>query len=569
VSRVDTLTDEFSQLLSRRPYVVGDVIAGRYRLAGILGEGAMGQVFVAENLSIGRRVAIKMLRPELLADAVFRRRFQKEAEAIAAIEHRNVVRFFDLVVGDPTFLVMEYVEGPTLAQVLRQEKRLEVGRALDVARRLAWALDAAHGAGVIHRDVKPSNVLLASDVELGEDPRLIDFGLAKLAVGVDDPLTKAGQIVGTPHYMAPEQIANKDIDQRSDVYSLGCVLYHMIAGNPPFGGTDDLQILYQQVHREAAPLRANAPNLPAELEALLQKALAKDPARRIATMRELAEALDGFVRSADGVRRRVEPQPGQRRPQRAQSLWRLLTLTALLACAAAAGGLVLGARHRAAARPAGGALIVTSDPADATVKLDGRALAETTPTVAAGVPAGTHRLQLERAGHAPVEQFVTVRAGERLAVAMTLPQKTRSFTVRTVPAGALVYVDDRLILGETPLAIDLTDDDFHQLRIEKAGFALVTRNVKPEDRVPALDVTLEPEKQALGTLWVDANRAAPVFIDGNDTGLVTPTLGIRVAPGEHTVELRDGSGAVRAASTVKIAKGEALHTTLDFATGSK
>ncbi|MGZ3406505.1 MAG: serine/threonine-protein kinase, partial [Polyangia bacterium] len=167
-------------MLSRRPLLPGDVIAGRYKLIETLGNGSMGQVFIGEIQSIGRRVAIKVLKPELLVDAQFRRRFQQEAEAVAAIEHRNVARFFDLVVGDPTFLVMEYVAGPTLAAALKKGP-LDPVRAINIVRRLCWALEAAHRAGVIHRDIKPSNIILAPDVEIGDEPKLIDFGLAKVA----------------------------------------------------------------------------------------------------------------------------------------------------------------------------------------------------------------------------------------------------------------------------------------------------------------------------------------------------------------------------------------------------
>src|SRR5262249_29868424 len=154
-------------------------IAGRYQLVEALGDGAMGQVFIGENLAIHRRVAIKVLKAELLANPSFRKRFQHEAEAIAAIDHRKVGRFFDLIVADPTFLVMEYVRGPTLAEVIKKEKRLEPVRAINIATRLCWGLAAAHEAGVVHRDIKPSNVILAPDPELGEEPKLIDFGLAK------------------------------------------------------------------------------------------------------------------------------------------------------------------------------------------------------------------------------------------------------------------------------------------------------------------------------------------------------------------------------------------------------
>ena len=307
MSRVDTLPEALVKLLQSKPLFVGDVIAGRYKLLETLGDGAMGQVFVAENLAIGQQVALKVLKPELLADATFRMRFQHEAEAIAAIEHRNVARFLDLVVGDPTFIVMEYVRGPTLAQVIRDKKRLPAERR-DVHRRAAL-LGARRGAprGVIHRDIKPSNVILTPDPENEIEPKLIDFGLAKVAAASSEKgLTRTGQIVGTPEYMSPEQIANKEVDARSDVYSLGCLVYEMCVGRPPFTGGDDVQMLYQQLQVKPDRVEDHVPDAPPELDELLGKALAKDPQR----------ALPVDARDGRGDRARAAQGLSQRPPAR-------------------------------------------------------------------------------------------------------------------------------------------------------------------------------------------------------------------------------------------------------------
>src|SRR5262249_85421 len=159
-----------------------------------------------------------------------RARFQDEAQALALVQHPNVARFLDLVVGDPTFLVMEFVKGPTLYDVLLREKKLAVDRALRLATHLCWAMDSAHAAGVIHRDLKPSNIILARDRQHGEMPKIIDFGLARLSQGGRGPLTKTGFAVGTPQYMAPEQLRGGPVDARTDIYSLGCVLYEILGG---------------------------------------------------------------------------------------------------------------------------------------------------------------------------------------------------------------------------------------------------------------------------------------------------------------------------------------------------
>jgi serine/threonine-protein kinase len=266
---------------------VGDLLAGRYRLIRLLGVGGMGWVFEAEDGHVGRPVAVKVVKPVFAADVAQHVRFVQEAKAIAAVEHRNTARFLDLIVGDPTFLVMELVHGPTLQSVLESEEQLDPVRAINLARRLCWALNAVHAAGIIHRDIKPANILLARDPELGEEPKLIDFGLAKLRseAGVTPPCT----IVGTPHYMAPEQIALDEVDARSDVYSLGCVLYHMVAGAPPFYG--DERIFDAKLRREPLPIAAFAPHAPAQLDEVLRRALARDPAERFQSMRELHDAL--------------------------------------------------------------------------------------------------------------------------------------------------------------------------------------------------------------------------------------------------------------------------------------
>jgi tRNA A-37 threonylcarbamoyl transferase component Bud32 len=547
VSRVDTLPDSFVQLLQRRPVLIGDVISARYKILQALGDGAMGQVFVAENLAIGKRVALKVLKPELLMDAVFRQRFQHEAEAMAAIEHRNVARFLDLVVGDPTFLVMEYVKGPTLAARIREDKRMDPLEAVKVAVRLCWALEAAHQVGVIHRDLKPANVILQPDPEHGYEPKLIDFGLAKLSeVAANAKLTRHGQIVGTPEYMSPEQIANQEIDGRSDVYSLGCLLYEMVAGRPPFAGVDDVQLLYQQMQRLPDPVDKFAPGTPPELwTQVLQRALAKAPGDRFRSMRQMAEALQALLPVTGAVAAALSPS----RPpaMRGRTRWWL--------AAVALGGLLVGlvAPHLGGGG-SGGALLLASRPAGAQVEIDGRAAKETTPTMVMGLQPGAHTIRFLRDKLQPVERQVSLAAGERAVVNVAMPPPTRRVEVRSVPEGASVYLDNRLVVGVTPTTVDVTGDDFHELRLEKAGYETATRGLTPDDKDPSLSVPLSGERLPRATLFVDSNSASAVWIDGVDTGYTTPTLGIRMVPGEHRVEVHDGSA--RASTVVKLAQGQ-------------
>jgi serine/threonine protein kinase len=564
VSRVDTLPEALVKLLQSRPLFVGDVIAGRYKLLQTLGDGAMGQVFVAENLSIGQKVALKVLRQELLADATFRMRFQQEAEAIAAVEHRNVARFLDLVVGDPTFIVMEYVRGPTLAQVIQDKGRVPPLDALYIAERLCWALDAAHQRGVVHRDIKPSNVILSPDDENDVEPKLIDFGLAKVAAqSAEKGLTRTGQIVGTPDYMSPEQIANKEVDARSDVYSLGCLMFEMCVGRPPFTGGDDVQVLYQQLQVKPDRVEDHVPDAPPEIDKLLHRALAKDPNDRFQSMREMAEAL---ARSRRRVYRSITGEstidvPRHSGTQRVlKSGWSTRVGWPVVAIMVVVVAALAGFAFSRMSRPAvlkseGGAILVVTRPSGATIDVDGRQFSEATPTMIANLGAGAHTVKLKKGKLGVVERQVTLQAGEHAVVNVVLPPASHKVEVRSVPEGATVYLDNRVAVGETPTTIEVTDDEFHELSVVKTGYETATRAITPDDHDPILTMALLPEKQPRATLLVDANTAAEVWVDGIDTGYTTPTLGMHLPVGDHIVEVRDGAGH-KASSKINLVQGE-------------
>jgi serine/threonine-protein kinase len=568
-SRIDTLGPEFARLLSKRSAQVGEVLAGRYRVLRAIGNGGMGQVFVAENIAIAQKVAIKVLKPELLVDDSFRKRFQKEAEAIAAIEHQNVVRFFDLVIGDPTFLVMELVEGPTLATILHGEQRLQPVRAAELARRLCWGLDAAHRAGIVHRDVKPSNILLAPDAEFTEQPKLIDFGVAKIdSKPTDVQLTRHGEIVGTPHYMSPEQISHNPVDARSDVYSLACVLYHMVAGRPPFVGSQEYKILLQHVEKAPDPVSYLRPGVPPALEAVLHKALAKEPNERFASMQEMAYALAEITRpqSLGGpTEAPTHPMSGLQTKGQGKRRGRLVAVAAISALvAAAAGAGVTWKVTRAGSRSMTSGVIVSSDPSGASVEVDGKPLAETTPAAVSGLAAGSHTVRLRLEGHGDVERQIDVKSGERAMVEISMPARNHRVEVKTAPNAASVWLDGKLVPGTTPTVMTVTDDDFHEVRVERPGYEPLVQSLKPEDRQSELMLTLEPETEPRGVLSVDAYGAAEVWIDGVYSGFTTPTLGLRVRAGVHTVEIR-GAGTLHSApQKVTIRKGEQQHLMMSF-----
>ncbi|HXU73932.1 MAG TPA: serine/threonine-protein kinase [Polyangia bacterium] len=556
ISKLESLPEGFAEQM-RRQVEPGDIVGERYRVLRPIGHGAMGKVYLAENQAIGLKVAIKLLKPELLANPDFRLRFKHEAEAVAVIAHQNVARFLDLVVGDPTFLVMEYVDGPTLHQVIHKEGKLSPRRAADIGARLAWGLHAAHKAGVIHRDLKPSNILLQPDEETGEVPKIIDFGLAKLAAAPGAPLTRAGQIVGTPQYMAPEQIARKEVDARTDVYALGSVIYAMLCGRPPFtDNNDDVQLLYKQVHEPVEPVRAHAPHVAPELEAVVMRALAKAPADRYESAAELARAL------VPSVEKRAPRPPSEvteviARPRAPRSpAWWAMLATSLVLIGVAAG--VYIARHA----PAGGMLIVLSDPAGVDVIVDGKATGEQTPASLRGLGPGEHTVRLRHPSFDELERVVRLEDGGRAVVDVHLEPRSRTVEVSTVPPGAIVFRDGELVAGKTPLTLTLSDGEYHALRIEKAGYETATKRISPDDANQLAPFVLEVEREPRGTIFVDAGGPAAVWIDGQYSGFMTPTPGLRVSAGEHEVQLRDGGGKVLDHARVKVDKGETARISL-------
>lgn len=274
------------------------VVNDRYRLERRVGRGGMADVFAARDLLLNRQVAVKILFPEFAVDPNFVERFRREAQAAANLTHPNIVNVYDWGRQDGTyFIAMEYVEGRTLAEILRANHRLEADQAADIAGEVAAAMAFAHSAGLVHRDIKPANILIGS----GGQVKVADFGIARaLNSATESNLTQAGAVMGTAAYFSPEQAQGGQPDPRSDLYSLGIVMYEMVAGKPPFTGDNPVSIAYKQVHDAPEPLRNLVPDIPIGYEAIVAKLLAKDPAVRYADGQALRDDLWRF-RSGDEV----------------------------------------------------------------------------------------------------------------------------------------------------------------------------------------------------------------------------------------------------------------------------
>jgi len=315
----------------------GTVIAG-FRLGALIGQGAMGAVYLADDLTPRRRVALKVLAPDLTDDERFRQRFLREASIAATLDHPHIVP--TLTFGEEEgrlYLAMAYVEGSDLRELLRREGALEPERTLRLIAQVAGALDAAHAAGLVHRDVKPGNILLAAGVA-GEAAYVCDFGLARHVSSVSS-LTGDRGFVGTIDYVSPEQITGGAIDHRADVYSLGCVLFECLAGVRPFAGESELAVVFAHLN-ESTPLLSDVrPELPEALDGVFATALAKSPDQRYSTCTELVEAAQAAVHG--------EALRPRRPPRRRYAVGAL----AVLAAAGASIGGVLATRGGSSAPP--------------------------------------------------------------------------------------------------------------------------------------------------------------------------------------------------------------------------
>jgi serine/threonine protein kinase len=303
---------------------------GEYEVLGVLGEGGMGIVFKAFDESLRRFVAIKVLSPRLASSQKARLRFIREARAAAAINHPNVVTIHAVNnQGDLPFLVMEYIAGSSLRQRIRQGPALEPGEVLRIAAQIAKGLAAAHEHGVIHRDIKPANIMLEAGVER---VKITDFGLAIAAMNLSG-ITSQGQLVGTPAYMSPEQINAQPVEPRSDLFSLGCVMYAMFAGHSPFQGKHTLEVIRKVCDHNPPPLHELDPEIPRALSDLVAWLLEKDPNNRPHSSDEFAALLSRHLAAANGLSSEPPPPLPPPRPPRHESRlrpWRTGTALALM-----------------------------------------------------------------------------------------------------------------------------------------------------------------------------------------------------------------------------------------------
>lgn len=392
---------------------------GRYRIDGRLGEGAMADVFRAFDPGIGRTVAIKVLKPEYGRDPELGERFLREARAAGALNHPNIATVYDVGEADGVaYIAMELIEGQPLDTLLLAQGRLPYERVLALGQQLASALDYAHRAGVVHRDVKPSNILLSAD---GRTAKLLDFGVARIGdidvSGTDGRLarTQVGQMIGTPRYMSPEQALGIPVDQRSDLFSLGVVLYEMVTGKVAFPGMGLATLAIQIAQERVEPIARSAADCPPGLRFVIDKLLAKKPEQRFADGHAVYEALTREIAAT------AEAAPGRRGlPLKIKLPLALVTVTAIALVASVSS--ILGRQQRTLEHMA----IVS-----------GR-------SIAAFVTGNTAVLAADNAGLAPEQQDWT--ALQAFVASASRDQEIRDMVVADT-GGIVRAADDAKLIG--------------------------------------------------------------------------------------------------------------------------
>jgi serine/threonine-protein kinase len=294
------------------------LLGGRYELDGVVGRGGMAEVYRARDLRLDRIVAVKTLREDLARDQTFQARFRREAQSAASLNHPSIVAVYDT--GEDNagsshvpFIVMEYVDGRTIRDLLRDDRRLLPQRALEITDGVLRALDYSHRNGIVHRDIKPGNVMLNRSGEI----KVMDFGIARAVSDAQATMTQTAQVIGTAQYLSPEQARGERVDHRSDLYSVGCLLYELLAGRPPFTGDSPVAIAYQHVRENPVPPSRVDPELPGWADAIVLKAMAKDANDRYqsaAEMRsDIQRAMSGYPVAAQVQPAAYPGGPGTRR----------------------------------------------------------------------------------------------------------------------------------------------------------------------------------------------------------------------------------------------------------------
>jgi tRNA A-37 threonylcarbamoyl transferase component Bud32 len=556
---------------------------GRYKIIKEVGRGAMGTVYQGYDPKIDRIVALKTIRKDRLAESRDAEdlvtRFQKEVRAAGKLVHPNIVIVYDTGEDEETaYVAMEYIEGDTLENLIQKGIRFPMDKVIDIMDQICDGLEYTHRQGIVHRDLKPSNIMLVN----GERLKITDFGISKAVGAVSSPITQAGILLGTPSYMSPEQIAGKEIDGRSDLFSLGIILYQLLTGEAAFAGDTIPKLLYNIVNKDPTPPSQIDSSIPSLCDEVIAKALAKDPDKRYQTARHFIEDLRRAYRGeglaevpsmeptmtvAKGVREEIRPK---------QKRYGLLAGLAVILLVLVLGGYywmafrtpkapieerVSGARveervvtpsvEKEPVRPipppaekkpetvkAVGTIVLKSTPPGAWVFLDDMRHKEPTPTVIEKVPVGGRcEIRVQKRGYKPWVRTVEPESGEPLPVEATLERLAGTIVVKSTPPGASVFLDGKEVSGSTPIEFpNVSADETHKIQVKKKGYEteVQTITLKANERRELRVVLKQPLSGEIRISSIPPG--AEIYLNGTYMR-DTPTRLSGLSQGNYTVRL--------------------------------
>jgi hypothetical protein len=596
---------------------------GRYEIIELVGRGGMGVLYRARDAVLERNVAVKMMLLDFTTDQTARDRFQREARAVARLQHRNVVTIHELgeVEGTP-YIVMEFLSGKDLDAMLKGDVKMSLAQKLDVVIQLCDGLGYAHEQGIVHRDVKPGNVRVLEDGTV----KILDFGIAKFA---QSSVTQSGMIMGTPSYMAPEQIMGKPVDGRADLFSVGVLMYELLSGQKPFTGESPTTVVYQIIHVEPPPVNASVPDLPDSLHEIVSRALQKNPDDRYSRASEMSSDLQMVKMMLDLPLKTTDGDTGPQQtigplhattlgaktpatgsavttmldtPMRASAAARaadaaprssataakagsapiigIAAAVVLLGglglylsmhggastppAATAAGTTAAGSAARGGTPGANGEFFVTSMPSGAKILLNGSDTGKTTPSVVSFAGKATRSLELSLKGYAPITAAIS--DADLKTGAKDFKFDREASPVRLTLNGPYpfdVYQGSKL-LDASATHHEVTAQPGAGPVVVKNAELMLSATIPVDYQRSSMEVTLP----GTGTLAVFASKeTCNVTVDGADLGF-PPIPPKRIAAGSHTVTLKcpEGKDETR---RVTVSTGERAAVTFSGSGGER
>ncbi|MGD2245742.1 MAG: protein kinase [Candidatus Aminicenantes bacterium] len=533
---------------------IGTLFAGRYHIIEELGRGGMGKVYKVFDKELKEKMALKLLRPEIAADEKMTERFRNELKFARKITHKNICRMYDFNKDlENSYITMEYVSGEDLKSSVTRMGPLSAGKTVFLARQICEGLAEAHKLGVIHRDLKPQNIM----IDRAGNIRIMDFGIARSAQAKG--VTATGMMIGTPEYMAPEQVEGKDVDQRADIYSLGVILFELLTGTVPFEGDTPITVAIKHLKDEAPEPKTLNATVPDDMNKVVLKCLEKDRTKRYASVEELLSELDKIEKGVPITDRIIpdkKPTPvgetsflGGYIREKPQIKKYLIPVFAVIAVGILAIALIkllpLQKSSESLLPPPPpplqeGKLVVNSVPSEAAVYIDGNQLGIT--PVTSPLSPGKHSLRIEKSGYEEITEEIeivsaqTVEKKYTLARIQTKPQLTRKLNVKisTIPSPANIYIND-LFVSNSPFSGEY-ERGRYTIRIEKQGYSSIEEEIDLRSNFSKMYRL----KRTYGWFSISAHPYAEVEIDGKPIGKpgerVPPVKVVRVTSGPHRIK---------------------------------